>query len=98
MLLLVFALLKIGVAHSLSHTFSHDDTDDCEQCILIVESNKTKTFYGHSNSYTIEVNHVELLTKPLALHYNNPQFRAHHYILFFNKPPPSLHNLEDFLL
>ncbi|GAA3603394.1 hypothetical protein GCM10022396_20940 [Flavivirga amylovorans] len=90
LLLLVFTLLKIGVAHSLSHAFSHDDLDDCEQCILIVDSNKIKAFGGHSYSYSSDVINIVVLPKPYNLHYKNPQFREHHYVFFFNKPPPSL--------
>ncbi len=82
--------LKIGVAHSLSHAFSHDDINDCEQCILIVDSNKTKAFNGHSHFYPSDVIKINVLPKPLTLLYKTPQFREHHYVFFFNKPPPVL--------
>lgn len=90
LLLLIFTFLKIGVAHSLSHAFSHDDINDCEHCILIADSNKTKTFNGHSYTYSSDVIKKEALPKPFILLYKNPLFREHHYFFFFNKPPPSL--------
>jgi len=37
----VFVFINIGVVHLLSHALSHDDFEDCEQCILIVDFNKT---------------------------------------------------------
>ena len=89
-LLLVFILLKIGVAHSLSHAFSHDDFDDCEQCVLIVDSNNTKTFNGHLYPYSSDVIKIDVLPKPFTLLYKNPLFREHDYVFFFNKPPPFL--------
>lgn len=90
LLLLVFAMLKIGVAHSLSHAFSNDDVKHCEQCLLIVDSNKTKPFDGFSYSYSSDILDVEVLPKPFVLPYKNPLFREHHNFFFHNKPPPIL--------
>lgn len=87
-LLTVFLFLKIGVAHSLSHTFSHDDLNDCEECFLIVKSNKTQTFDGVVNSYNNELLKEIVLQKPIALSYKNPVFRNQNNAFFFNKPPP----------
>lgn len=91
LLLFIFLFLKIGVAHSLSHSFSHDNLDDCEQCILIVDSNKTQTFDGANSSYTNNFITKEGLTKPIFLLYKNPiVVKENNRFYFFNKPPPSL--------
>ena len=65
LLLLVFLFLKVGLAHSLSHSFSHDDLDECEQCILIVDSNKTQTFDGANSSNNDDFIRKEVITKPI---------------------------------
>lgn len=90
LLLLIFVFLKIGVAHSLSHAFSHDDLNDCEHCILITNSNKTNTFIGDTFPQTIYVIQAAVTDKPVTLLYKNPLFREHFYVFFFNKPPPKI--------
>jgi len=89
LLLLIFVFLKVGIAHSLTHTFSHDDINDCEQCVLIVNSNKTKAFNGHLSASLADVEITQTIQKPLSLLYKNPLFKAQYYVLCFNKPPPS---------
>ena len=91
LLLLVFLFLKVGLAHSLSHSFSHDDLDECEQCILIVDSNKTQTFDGANSSNNDDFIRKEVITKPILFLYKNPVIvKENHRFYFFNKPPPSL--------
>jgi hypothetical protein len=90
-LLFVFLFLKIGVAHSLSHSFSDDHVDECEQCVLIVDSNKTQTFDGSSSFDNSNIVKEEALKKPSFLLYKNPLVvKENHRFYFFNKPPPSI--------
>ncbi|PQJ79992.1 hypothetical protein BTO18_12780 [Polaribacter porphyrae] len=89
-LLFIFLFFKIGVAHSLSHSFSHDNLDNCEQCILIVDANKTQTFDYAKSSYNNEPAKEFYTSKTITLSYKNPFVRKNHLFFFFNKPPPTL--------
>lgn len=89
-MLIIFVLIKIGVAHSISHAFSDDDIADCEHCILIIDSNKTHSFDHNTNAYEKTTFFVESTHKPIILLYKNPVIRVYHSNQFFNKPPPSL--------
>jgi hypothetical protein len=90
-LLFVFFFLKVGVAHSLSHTFSDNHADECEQCFLIVDSNKTQTFDGTISAYSNNFIKKDRLPKPSLLLYKNPIIvKENNRFYFFNKPPPSL--------
>lgn len=90
-LLFVFLFLKIGVAHSLSHSFSDDHIDDCEQCILIVDANKTQTFDEANFDDINDIIKIETVSKPIVLLYQNPLvIKETNRFYFFNKPPPSL--------
>jgi hypothetical protein len=87
-LLLIFILLKLGVAHSLSHAVSHDDIDSCEHCILLIESNKNNAFDNSSSGHDYEIIVYETIDKPFKSLYKNPLFNDYRYSFFYNKPPP----------
>lgn len=89
-LLCIFLLLKVGVAHSFSHSFLDNNLDDCEQCVLIVDSNKTQPFDYVKSSYNNELAKDYYVSNAITLYYKNPFVRKSHLFFFFNKPPPSL--------
>ncbi|WP_420571381.1 hypothetical protein [Kordia sp.] len=93
-MLIIFILIKLGVAHSVSHAFSHDDITDCDHCILIIDSNKTHSFDCNTEVYENTICYVESTYKPVIILYKNPITRAYQASQFFNKPPPSVaHNI-----
>ncbi len=89
-MLIIFVFVKMGVAHSISHTFSHDDIADCDHCILIIDSNQKHSFDHNTDTYETNICFVESNHKPIILLYKNPIIRVYHSNQFFNKPPPSL--------
>ncbi len=88
-LLSIFVLLKLGFSHAISHTFSHDDIADCEDCFLILDSNKNKTFDYHAYVYDSSNSLVVNFHKPVILLYTSPVISIYTSDQFFNKPPPS---------
>ncbi|WP_298521005.1 hypothetical protein [uncultured Kordia sp.] len=90
LLLAIFVLLKMGVAHSMSHAFSHDDVAECEDCFLILDSNEKNLFDSHTDTFEETTLLVETLHKPIILLYKNPVVTEFYTTQFFNRPPPAL--------
>ena len=74
----------------MSHAFSHDDLHDCEECFLIVESNKTDTFHSGFHSYDNSAKITDEVLKPYKVIYKNPIIKEHYFYFLFNKPPPKV--------
>jgi hypothetical protein len=89
-LLIIFVFLKMGIAHAASHTFSHEEVADCEDCFLIIDTNTKNLFDFHSNTYEATTQHTSTLHKPIVLLYKSPIIHEYHIHEFFNKPPPVL--------
>jgi hypothetical protein len=90
-LLFIFLFLKLEILHSISHVFSDNHTDDCEQCVLIAEANETQTFKIFVNTYTNNNFKVKKFANPYVLLYKNPTIvKENQRNYFFNKPPPLL--------
>lgn len=89
LLVLVFLLFKLGIAHELSHVISDDDSHNCEQCIMLVDSNKINPFDGSSYTYTQNVIIAEASSTAFQLLYKNPLFNDYRYSFYYNKPPPT---------
>lgn len=88
-LLFVFVFLKLGIAHAITHEFDHHDMADCEQCVLIVDSNKNQSLDRVSTSYSGELVKNRFETKPITFLYNSPVVHSTYKVTFFNKPPPT---------
>jgi hypothetical protein len=78
----------MGIMHSVSHAFSHDEITDCEDCFLIIDSNEKNQFDYHTATSEEPTIFVEPIHKPIILLYKNPIIRVYHFSQFFNKPPP----------
>lgn len=89
LLLLAFLFFKLGIAHELSHVISDDDSHNCEQCVMLVDSNKTNPFNGSLYTYTEDVKVTEVSLTVLQLQYKNPLFNDYRYFFYYNKPPPT---------
>jgi hypothetical protein len=89
LLLLIFLFLKLGIGHSLSHEFSHQETEDCQECVLITESN-IKYGFDNSSSDFDNVSQKRILPKSTTFLYHNPIVKETFQIYLFNKPPPVL--------
>ena len=88
-MLFIFVFLKLGIAHAISHELDHLDVVDCEQCVLIVDSNKNQSLDRISPSYSGELEKKEIETKPIILLYEGPAIQPTFQAYWFNKPPPS---------
>ena len=87
-LLSIFILLKIGVAHAVTHAISNDDLSDCDHCILVINSNENKVFTSNSYSYSGLVHSIDFESKPVNVLYKNPLVKNQYSGFYFNKPPP----------
>jgi len=88
LLLAIFILLKMGVSHSMSHAFSHEDVADCDDCFLILESNEKHHFDVSTDTFEETSSFVVPFHKPVILLYQNPIATVYHSSQFLNRPPP----------
>lgn len=87
-LLLLFLFLKLGIGHAISHEFSHDEPEDCQECVLIVETNNTFSFDNPNTlDFTPKLEHVGYANKVFLIH-ENLGINKIIYTFRFNKPPP----------
>ncbi|MEM6684266.1 MAG: hypothetical protein AAF617_00610 [Bacteroidota bacterium] len=90
-LLLIFTLLKLGIAHELSHAFSdHDEVADCEDCFLMFDTTKKHSFDLQFETYETLQDVTLAAYKPILLLYKNPLVYFQFTTEFHNKPPPNL--------
>lgn len=80
----------MGIAHSLSHEFSHDDVAECEDCFFILDANEKHHFNYVTEGYEEVTSSVLAAHKPVILLYANPVIAVYHHTQLFNRPPPSL--------
>lgn len=80
----------MGIAHEISHAFSHDEIADCEDCFLMLDANEKNLFNYQSQVYEENALIVSCAHKPILLLYKNPMIDEFYSNEFFNKPPPNL--------
>ena len=86
LLLIIFVWLNIGVAHAISH----DDTIECDHCIIIIDSNNTKAYDDPPHHQTNLTCFIEYSQKPTTSLYKRSVTRNRYSSQFFNRPPPRL--------
>lgn len=87
-LLLLFLFVKLGIGHAISHEFSHDDSEECQECVLIVETNNTFSFDNPNIvDFTLKLERIGYANKVFLIH-ENLAINKTIYTFRFNKPPP----------
>lgn len=87
-LLLLFLFVKLGIAHAISHEFSHNDSEECQECVLMVKTNNSFSF-DNPKSLDFSLKSEEIrYSKKAFIKYKNPNVNRSFYAFSFNKPPP----------
>lgn len=90
LLLAIFLFLKMGIAHSMTHAFSHDDVAECNDCFLILNSNEKNHFDYCTESFEATIIVTQPVHKPVAILYKKPFVTLYFYTTLYNRPPPSV--------
>ncbi len=88
LLLAAFLFLRVGSAHSISHWYEDTDTEHCELCDIISQS-QDHTYFIDGESVLIENDFTDFTYRSVFQdHYEQP---LHCFVLprcVYNKPPP----------